>query len=305
MFAKNENQTISELLIQLQNLMRARATHQDNFGDEAEYSNIRDVLMRDENIRTRLPISVRTCRTLDMFWKFIRDKYGTYAERRRYLREEFEPLIQILEGFDTELSSNGVVDADETAINENIRQAIPSNSSNKQSDPRSVFVIYGRDEVLKKAMFDFLRSIDLKPLEWSQLVASTGSDSPYVQEVLQKAFVDAQAIVVILAPDDKAILRSSYQRADDPEYEKTLMGQARPNVLLEAGMAIALNRERTIFVEIGNLRPISDIAGIHTVRFNGSAESRHSLVSRLKVAGCAVDTDHNQDWLSVGDFKVT
>ena len=304
MSAENENQVVSELLIQLQNLMRARATHQHAFGDDELYIDLRQTLMRIENIRSRLPISVRTCRTLDVFWEFIRDKYGTYAERRRYLREEFEPLIQRLEDFDTELS-NDLTYADETPFNENTQKDIPSNSSNGQSDPRSVFIIHGRNEVLKKSMFDFLRSVDLKPLEWSHLVASTGSGSPYVQEVLEKALVQAQAIVVMLTPDDDVRLRSSYHRKDEPDYEKTLMGQARPNVLLEAGMAIALNRERTIFVEVGNLRPISDIAGIHTVRFDGSANSRHSLASRLKVAGCAVDTDHNQDWLSVGNFQIT
>jgi hypothetical protein len=46
-------------------------------------------------------------------------------------------------------------------------------------------------------MFDFLRAIGLKPLEWDQAVSLTGNDSPYIKEVLNAAFDNAQVVVSV------------------------------------------------------------------------------------------------------------
>ena len=299
----------------VQEILRARATHEHKDEDYAAYIRLRQTLLQDENIRHRLPYVVRVCRNLDVFWEFISGKYSTYAERRQYLRDEFEPLILSLEGFgDIPLASRNVDDAVASTIgsaNQETLSDLPTPefggdiSISALHDARNVFVIHGRNAKIKQSMFEFLGSIDLRPLEWSQLASGTRSGSPYIQTVLDQAFVQAQAIVVLLTPDDDAMLNHSFWRKDDPEYEKRLTGQARPNVLLEAGMAIALNRECTIFVEIGGLRPFSDMAGIHTLRFDGSPDSRQALVSRLKTAECAADTDHNTDWLTTGDFQVS
>lgn len=44
-----------------------------------------------------LPEWFRSKRSLNQFWQFIKNKYSTYAERRRYLWEEFDPLLRSLE----------------------------------------------------------------------------------------------------------------------------------------------------------------------------------------------------------------
>jgi hypothetical protein len=73
-------------------------------------------------------------------------------------------------------------------------------------------------------------------------------------------------------------------------------------VLVEAGMALGLQRERTVLIEIGDLRPISDLAGLNTVHFDGTVTSLHKIAQRLRGAGCAVDTS-GTDWLDVDRFK--
>ena len=65
-------------------------------------------------------------------------------------------------------------------------------------DPRKVFVVHGRNESVRSALFDFLRSLDLSPMEWSQALALTGKASPYVGEVLEAAFANARAVIVLL-----------------------------------------------------------------------------------------------------------
>jgi hypothetical protein len=53
--------------------------------------------------------------------------------------------------------------------------------------PRNVMVVHGRDEAIRRAMFSFLRSIGLHPIEWSEAVDQTGSAAPYVGDVLDRA----------------------------------------------------------------------------------------------------------------------
>jgi predicted nucleotide-binding protein len=126
-------------------------------------------------------------------------------------------------------------------------------------------------------------------LEWSQAISATGEPTPYIGQVLDKAFSMAQAVVVLMTPDDEARLRKEFQVEEDPEYERRLSGQARPNVLFEAGMAMGRNPRRTVLVEIGTLRPFSDVGGRHVLRLDNSSEHRQDLAQRLQTAGCAVD----------------
>ncbi len=164
---------------------------------------------------------------------------------------------------------------------------------------RAVMVVYGQDEETRLDMFSFLRSLHLRPIEWNQAVMQTGKASPYVGEILTTAFSLAQAFLVLMTPDEEAILRPELRKIvrDD---EVTF--QPRPNVILEAGMALARDEARTILVATGTIRGMSDLDGRHVIRLNNSAERRNDLVQRLKVAGCHPRTD-GADWIRTGDFE--
>ena len=172
-----------------------------------------------------------------------------------------------------------------------------------EKDSRRVFVVHGRNEVLRRSMFTFLRSIGLEPIEWSEAVKWTGSGSPHIDEILNVGFNRAQAIVVLMTPDDEAKLRDEFQSENDPPHEKDLTPQARSNVIFEAGMALGRDPNRTVLVEIGRLRPFSDIAGRHTIRLDNSTEKRQALAMRLQTAGCPVNLD-GTDWHKTGEFQI-
>ena len=169
------------------------------------------------------------------------------------------------------------------------------------TDAREVFVVHGRNEQARKAMFEFLRAIGLHPLEWSEAVRATGRPIPYIGDILNAAFSRAHAVVVLLTPDDEARLSKSLRVDNDPPHEVELSGQARPNVLFEAGMAMGRDEDRTVLVEVGEMRPFSDIAGRHVIRLDDSSQRRQELAQRLEAAGCPVNLD-GTDWHSAGDF---
>ena len=113
-------------------------------------------------------------------------------------------------------------------------------------------------------------------------------------------FERAQAIVVVLSPEEHVSLREDLRTSDRTDAESW---QPRPNVFLEAGMALAKDREHTIIIQIGRVREASDLFGRNVIRLDNSPEQRHSFVQRLTSANCDASTK-GTDWLHVGQFEV-
>jgi predicted nucleotide-binding protein len=175
-------------------------------------------------------------------------------------------------------------------------------STNSLVKEQRVWVVHGRDERLRFAMFTFLRSIGLEPLEFSQARNLTHKASPYIGEILDAAFQHAQAVIVLLTPDDEARLRTDLLKSEDQDYERHLTGQARPNVLFEAGMALVSHPDKTVLVQIGDMRPFSDVAGRLLVHMDGSMSKRQDIAQRLITAGCRAVLS-GTDWHTAGDFS--
>lgn len=185
-----------------------------------------------------------------------------------------------------------------------LRKRKSSTGSRRASKKRvdSVFVVHGRDAKARKELSIFLRSLHVDVIEWNKALTLTEKGSPYIGEVIDAGFDHAQAIVVLLTPDDQAKLRDDFIRSIDPAFERKLVGQPRQNVLFEAGMAFGKYKETTILVQVGKVRPMTDVSGIHIVHLTGSASSRRQLIGKLKTTGVKVD-DSGEDWLTDGDFS--
>lgn len=67
------------------------ASHAEN------YKNLRLELLSDAQTKALLPSFIKSCRIVNDFWDYIQPLYGTYKERRSYLREQFDPLLTALE----------------------------------------------------------------------------------------------------------------------------------------------------------------------------------------------------------------
>lgn len=170
---------------------------------------------------------------------------------------------------------------------------------------KKVFVVHGRNREIRASMFLFLRELGLQPLEWGDLVEATGNPTPTIIEVLRAGFDVAQAAVVIFTPEDEARLISRFATDDDPAHERELTPQPRPNVIFEAGMVMAHFPRRTVIVQIGRVRPFTDLSGIHFVNLDNSMDARREFVRRLRIAGCSIDAAETKTaWHTAGDFAL-
>ena len=80
-------------------MLSSRAT--GGASDESQFRSLRNELVKNPLIKDKLPRLVRTCRSLEDFWGFIKPKFAHYSERRDYLREEFATVLDFLEQLNT------------------------------------------------------------------------------------------------------------------------------------------------------------------------------------------------------------
>lgn len=170
----------------------------------------------------------------------------------------------------------------------------------------TIFVVHGRDSKLRDAMYELIGALGLKPQEWGHAIrAARGKGgNPYVNDAVQKIMEQAQAIVVLLSPDDEAKLKDQFVTSHERQTEGKLRGQARPNVIFETGVAIGTHHRKTVMIRIGDVKSFTDVGGMHIPHFSGDDKSRHDLANRLEDLGCKIDRDGDH-WLRAGDFTPT
>jgi predicted nucleotide-binding protein len=171
------------------------------------------------------------------------------------------------------------------------------------SNNNSIFVVHGRDTALSADLFAFLRAIGLQPLEWSQATKAAKGANPHVDDIIKKSMEKVRGVLVLFSPDEDAKLKRKFcSKADVRKGVGSLQGQARPNVIFEAGLALGAHSEKTILVQVGEVREISDIAGKHLVTLSNRPADRKELAHRLK-SKLKFDVDLSGDhWLTQGNF---
>jgi predicted nucleotide-binding protein len=170
----------------------------------------------------------------------------------------------------------------------------------------TVFVVHGRDAKLRDSMYELLGALGLRPQEWGHAIrAARGrGGNPYINDAVTKIMEQAQAIVVMLSPDDEVRLNPQFVGRNERGVEGKLRGQARPNVIFETGIAIGTHHRKTVIVQVGDVKPFTDMSGMHILHLTGSDQSRHDFANRLEDLDCKIDRagDH---WLRAGDFTPT
>lgn len=166
---------------------------------------------------------------------------------------------------------------------------------------KKVFIIHGRNTKAYNEFVAFLTSLRLDPIEWDEAISLTHNPSPYIGEIIDNGFQQAQAIIVLLTPDENVELVEELQ---SEEGDDKVRKQSRANVIFEAGAAWEKYPNQTIFVQMGDQALWSDIDGIDIVRISNNIDARRILANRLRVAGCTVDIISSRIWQTQGNLDV-
>jgi len=170
---------------------------------------------------------------------------------------------------------------------------------------RYVFVVRGRDNGAYEALVAFLKALDLRVVTWDEAVRGAGGGSPHTLDIVRAGIDMADAVVVLMTPDDLGHVKSDfYDREHDDPREAKPSGQARQNVIFEAGWAMALDQEHVILLLAGTVRKLSDIDGLNYVRITDDVSDRKSLITRLRNVALEVD-DSGEEWRTAGAFTST
>jgi predicted nucleotide-binding protein len=174
----------------------------------------------------------------------------------------------------------------------------------KPTRNNSIFVVHGRDSALTDSMYAFLRAIGINAMEWNDAIkAAKGGANPIVGDIIHDAMKSVQGVMVLFSPDEDAKLKSKFVRDGDKRKNlHVLDSQPRPNVIFEAGLALGAHSEKTILVQVGDIRDISDIAGKHLVHLSNSTTSRKALALRLQDKLKFKVNLNGDAWLEAGDF---
>lgn len=123
-----------QLVEYFQNGIIAHATG-DSFNNQL-YVESRRRLLENKTIEKYLPEWIRSKRTVDHFWTFIKGRFSTYQERREFLWDEFSSLLNYLEQ-KTSSPLEEIIVFDEAHIHDQWQKAL----DRKQIEPEGAITL--------------------------------------------------------------------------------------------------------------------------------------------------------------------
>jgi predicted nucleotide-binding protein len=255
---KTDFEKVSYLL----NLLVARATGMA--ADSGEYEQLRHELISNPRLKERLPSLLRVHRNLDSFWGFIQPKFGTYAERRTYLSEQFTPILDALEFGE---SFTPTVSSQSNNINIHISTPIARNK-------RKVFIVHGRDNEAKQEVGRFVENLGLSAI----ILHEQASSGMTIIEKIEHYSNDADFALVLYTACDHG--RGVHESKIPPK------NRARQNVVFEHGYLMAkLGRENVCALVKGDIETPNDISGVVYVTLDQLGAWKNEVAKELRACG--------------------
>ena len=158
-------------------------------------------------------------------------------------------------------------------------------------DRRRVFLVHGQDAERADHLRKLVIYAGALVVEWEEAVEWTGKGTPTTLEVIVGALDRVQAVLVLFSPDENVSLRAELGGGQEGF-------QPRPNVYVEAGMALAVAPERTVIVEFGTSRAASDLAPICPRRCPRRSFRNSRLLDTMldgRAVSCRVGTRSNDN----------
>lgn len=125
----------------LQSIYINRATGIGNDDDERDYALYRQSVLDAPLLASLVPAWVRRYGNLDQFWAFIQPKFPSYAERRRFIWDEFRVLSDIVESGGEHPSDIVVTKALDRIDAEHVRIAWTKALERRSTDPEGAITM--------------------------------------------------------------------------------------------------------------------------------------------------------------------
>jgi predicted nucleotide-binding protein len=252
----------------LSSILTARATGGEALNEE--YDALRYELLSNNNISPLLPDWLKIHRNLDSFWGFIQPKFGSYSDRRKFLADEFSPVLNLLEFGHT-------VDAQ----NKTEPQPKPASQKSDESQPaiKKVFLVHGRDNEAKQEVARFLESLGLEVI----ILHEQASSGMTIIEKIEHFANDADFAIVLYTACDHG--RGIHESKVHPK------NRARQNVVFEHGYLMAkLGRKNVCALVKGEIETPNDISGVVYVGLDAAGAWKTEITKELNACGYNVVT---------------
>lgn len=183
----------------LQNLLVSQAT--GGAENDAEFTRLRQVVLSQAALEPLTPRFLRTCRNLGQFWQFIKHEFGTYAERRTYLWNEFRPMLELLERGGAAPSDQVVSVAIEQFNSANVQAAWSKALDRRASDPEGAITMARTllesvcKHILEEAKVPYDDSPDLNRLYRQTAEQLNIAPSQHTEQVFKQILGGCTAVV--------------------------------------------------------------------------------------------------------------
>mgnify|MGYP003640007338 FL=1 len=250
----------------LVNLLTSRAT--GLAADSREFEILRHELLSNSKLSPLLPQWLKQHRNLDTFWGFIKQKYGTYAERRTYISEEFTPVLDALE------FGQPTPTPPQASKFQNTPSGIPKVVARNK---RKVFIVHGRDNEAKQEVSRFIEKLGLEAI----ILHEQASAGMTIIEKIEHYSNDADFALVLYTACDHG--RGAHESNISPR------NRARQNVVFEHGYLMAkLGRENVCSLVKGDIETPNDISGVVYVALDPLGAWKTEIAKELKACGYAI-----------------
>jgi len=261
-FLENDFDKVSYLV----NLLTSRAT--GLAADSREFETLRHELLSNPRIAPLMPQWLKQHRNLDTFWGFIKQKFGTYAERRTYISEEFTPVLDALEFGQS---------APQSYPSENDQKITQNRPKTVARNKRKVFIVHGRDNEAKQEVARFIEKLGLEAI----ILHEQASSGMTIIEKIEHYSNDADFALVLYTACDHG--RGVHESKIPPK------NRARQNVVFEHGYLMAkLGRENVCSLVKGDIETPNDISGVVYVDLDPSGAWKAEVSKELKACGYAI-----------------
>ncbi|SFC35032.1 TIR domain-containing protein [Pseudoalteromonas denitrificans] len=256
-------QTDFEKVSYLANLLTAHATGKE--ASDLEFEKLRHELLSNTSFQGLLPSWLKVHRNLGSFWGFIQPKFGTYADRRKFLAEEFSPALNLLEfGYTVEMEK-----VEEFPVPQNT-----FNPPSKTKPKKKIFIVHGRDNESKQELSRYIESLGIEVI----ILHEQASSGMTIIEKIEHYSNEVDFALVLYTACDHG--RGIQETKIHPN------NRARQNVVFEHGYLMAkLGRQNVCALVKGEIETPNDISGVVYVALDLAGAWKIEVNKELNACG--------------------